>query len=112
MWLTSFQEKKRCPIEKEGSKKNHLTGKDIFTQISKKEKKQIAETFEGFNVVDSIGYYQGEPERSKIVTLIGEKKDILKAKELAKSYAKQFQQESVMIVVVPVLDWSFIAPGE
>ena len=72
------------------------------------EKKQISRSFEGFNIVDSTGFYKGKPERSKIVTFIIEKKDIAKAKELAKSYAQQFQQDSVMIVVVPVLEWSFI----
>lgn len=72
------------------------------------QKKQISSRFDGFNVVDSTGFYKGKPERSKIVTLLVEKKDILKAKELAKLYAQRFQQESVMIVVVPVLEWSFI----
>ena len=72
------------------------------------EKKQISQAFEGFNIVDSTGFYKGKPERSKIVTFIIEKKDIAKAKELAKSYAQQFQQDSVMLVVVPVLEWSFI----
>ncbi len=76
------------------------------------QEKQISQTFKGFNVVDSTGFYEGKPERSKIVTLIIEKKDIPKAKKLAKSYAKQFQQESVMIVVVPVLEWSFIEAGK
>jgi len=76
------------------------------------EKKQISRTFEGFNIVNSTGFYKGKSERSKVVTLIIEKKDIPKAKELAKSYAQQFQQESVMIVVVPVLEWSFIGAGK
>ena len=76
------------------------------------EKKQLSQTFEGFNIVDSTGYYKGKPERSKVVTVIVEKKNIPKAKELAKSYAKQFQQESVMVVVIPVSEWSFIEPGK
>ncbi|MCK5719626.1 MAG: DUF3574 domain-containing protein [Thiomargarita sp.] len=72
------------------------------------KKKQISPAFEGYNIVDSTGFYKGKPERSKIATFIVEKKDIPKIKELAKSYAQQFQQESVMMVVVPVLEWSFI----
>ena len=72
------------------------------------EREKLSKTFEGFNVVDSTGYYKGKPERSKIVTLIVEEKDIQKAKDLAKLYARKFQQESVMIVKVPVLEWSFI----
>jgi hypothetical protein len=72
------------------------------------ENKKISQIFEGYNIVDSTGFYKGKPERSKIATFIVEKKDISKVKKLAKSYAQQFQQESVMMVVVPVLEWSFI----
>lgn len=76
------------------------------------ERENLSKAFDGFNVVDSTGYYQGKPERSKIVTVIVDKKGIQKAKKLAKIYAKQFQQESVMIVKVPVLEWSFIGAEE
>ena len=72
------------------------------------EQKKIAAAFEGFNVVDSTGYYKGKAEPSKIVTLIVEEKGIQKAKDLAKLYAKQFKQEAVMIVKIPVLEWSFV----
>lgn len=71
---------------------------------------EIVNTFDGFNVVDSVGYYKGKAERSKIVTVIVESKDVPKAKELAALYSKKFHQESVMIVKVPVLEWSFIGP--
>lgn len=72
------------------------------------QKDEIAKVFDGFNVVDSVGYYKGKPERSKIVTIIVEQKDIEKAKKLAALYSKMFKQESVMIVKVPVLEWSFV----
>lgn len=75
--------------------------------------KKIATTFAGFNIVDSTGYYQGEPERSKVVTLIVEgDDDIQKAKALAADYARQFHQDSVMIVKVPVLEWCFVGEKE
>ncbi len=73
---------------------------------------EIATAFEGFNVVDSVGYYQGKPERSKIVTLIVKQPDINKAKSLASRYAKKFGQDSVMMVTVPVLEWEFIGPND
>jgi len=76
------------------------------------QKNKIAKAFEGFNVVDSVGFYKGKPERSKIVTIIVPEKDIPKAKALAKLYSKKFHQESVMIVKVPVLEWSFIGAGD
>lgn len=71
---------------------------------------EIVNTFDGFNVVDSVGYYKGKPERSKVVTVIVEPNEVSKAKELAALYSKKFHQESVMIVKVPVLEWSFIGP--
>ena len=75
------------------------------------ERGTIAKTFDGFNVVSSTGYYKGKAERSKIVTLIVEEKDVGKAKHLAKLYATRFKQESVMMVKVPVAEWSFINAG-
>lgn len=73
---------------------------------------EIAKAFEGFNVVDSVGFYKGKPERSKIVTLIVKESEVPKIKKLAKSYAKKFRQDSVMMVMVPVAQWSFIDGGE
>ncbi|WP_424945733.1 DUF3574 domain-containing protein [Candidatus Spongiihabitans sp.] len=70
--------------------------------------REIATTFAGFNVVDSLGYYRGKPERAKVVTVILPQKEIAKARAVAKAYAKKFNQESVMIVVIPVADWQFI----
>ena len=69
---------------------------------------EFAQEFDGFNVVDSVGFYKGQPERSKIITLIANEKEIIKAKQLAASYAKQFHQDSVMVVKVPVAEWSFV----
>ncbi|MDE1465459.1 DUF3574 domain-containing protein [Spartinivicinus poritis] len=71
---------------------------------------EIVKVFDGFNVVDSVGYYKGKPERSKVVTVIVDSKDITKAKELASLYARKFKQDSVMIVQVPVTEWSFVDP--
>ena len=68
----------------------------------------IAKEFDGFNIVDSIGFYKGQPEPSKILTLIMNKTEIRKAEKTAKSYAERFNQESVMMDVVPVLKWEFI----
>ena len=73
------------------------------------EQNRLAKTFTGFNVVDSIGYYQGKAERSKIVTIILKEKELAKAKGLAKEYAKQFNQESVMMVKMKVQEWSFVS---
>ncbi len=69
---------------------------------------EIAATFDGFNVVDSIGFYKGKPERSKIVTIVLDQDEMPKVIKLGKSYATKFHQESVMMVKTPVVDWRFI----
>lgn len=69
---------------------------------------EIAKTFDGFNVVDSIGFYKGKPERSKIVTIVLDQNEMPKVIKLGKVYAAKFHQESVMMVKTPVLDWRFI----
>ena len=73
------------------------------------QKNVIAKEFDGFNIVDSIGFYKGQTEHSKILTLILDEKEIPRAEKIAKKYAEQFDQESVMMVVVPVLKWEFIS---
>ena len=72
------------------------------------QQEKIAGTFDNFNVVESVGYYLGDPERSKILTAIIKAEDLKKAKKLAATYSRQFQQDSVMLVVVPVIEWDFI----
>lgn len=74
------------------------------------QNEQIASAFSGFNVVDSVGYYQGKPERSKVVTIVIKKEDMSVVKEVAKKYATLFSQDSVMVVAVPVDKWLFVKP--
>lgn len=76
------------------------------------QQQEIASRFEGFNVVESMGFYKGKPERSRIVTLIVRNQEIPKARELASLYARRFHQDSVMFVKVPVLEWDFITAKE
>ena len=68
----------------------------------------LAKTFEGFNVVDSTGFYQGQPERSKVVTVIVKESEMSKVKSIASQYATMFNQDSVMMVKVKVDQWAFI----
>lgn len=72
------------------------------------EKAVLAKQFEGFNVVDATGYYKGQPERSKVVTIITNGAGMAKVKSVAQRYATQFQQDSVMMVKVKVDEWAFI----
>ncbi|GLS27862.1 DUF3574 domain-containing protein [Marinibactrum halimedae] len=69
----------------------------------------IAKNFKGFNVVDSLGFYEGEKERSKVVTmLVMSVSDIEKAKKVAANYATVFGQESVMMTVNKIDDLTFV----
>lgn len=68
----------------------------------------LVTNFEGFNVVDSTGYYKGEPERSKIVTILTNESGMKAIKKVASQYATKFQQESVMMVKIKVDEWVFI----
>lgn len=69
---------------------------------------QIVKAFEGFDVMDTVGFYKGEPERSKVLTILVSGDEMHKVVELAKSFATQFHQESVMMVTLPVVSWQFI----
>ncbi|MCG8529709.1 MAG: DUF3574 domain-containing protein [Desulfovibrionales bacterium] len=72
------------------------------------EQNTLAKTFEGFTVSDAIGYYKGLPERSKVVTLIIQEKEMEKVRLLARKFARSFNQESVMVVTQGVKSWEFI----
>ena len=74
------------------------------------QSQHIATSFAGFNVVDSTGYYLGQPERSKVVTIVICAQEMAKVRELAAEYASQFHQDSVMLVQVPVASWEFVGP--
>ena len=72
------------------------------------EKVILAHYFEGFNIVDSYGYWKGEKEDSKVVTVILPEKEKWKAGEVAKHYCETFNQDSVMVVSIPVSSCEFI----
>jgi len=74
----------------------------------------IAPVFkQGFNVVDSIGFWYGGMERSKILTVFYPAKDAqsfqMRLKGIAAGYTKLFKQDSVLMVTAPV-KLEFISP--
>ncbi|MCE0557400.1 DUF3574 domain-containing protein [Motilimonas sp. E26] len=73
---------------------------------------QIVPRFAGFNVVDSVGYWQGEPERAKIVTIVMKAASIPDAEAIARLYARMFHQDSVMMVQHPVAKLEFVTEKE
>lgn len=71
------------------------------------EQEIIAKHFEGFNLIDSIGYYKGQPEKSKILTVIMTKSDFYKIEQIANNYIATFSQNSVMVTKDKLDDWLF-----
>ncbi|GAK82604.1 hypothetical protein JCM19238_147 [Vibrio ponticus] len=69
---------------------------------------QIVPKFQGFNILNSMGYWQGKQENAKIVTILLTERQIPLAREIAQIYAKQFEQDSVMLVLSSVTKTEFI----
>jgi hypothetical protein len=63
-------------------------------------KEAVAPTFPGFTVVFGDGYWRGEWETVRILTVIhdGEALTVLDLADIAASYKATFAQESVLIV--------------
>ncbi|WP_196766420.1 DUF3574 domain-containing protein [Pseudoalteromonas luteoviolacea] len=78
-------------------------------QWQKFESNQLAQAFTGFSVVDAVGYYKGEKEPAKVVTIYNvSKADIESANRLAKEYSRLFNQDSVLIARLNVAQISFV----
>jgi len=74
------------------------------------QKEVIDKRFDGYNIVDSLGYWKGNPERSKIFTIVLPEKDVGKTKEIAKEYAIRFNQQSILFVKTPITELASIGP--
>ncbi|EGU32018.1 hypothetical protein VII00023_22114 [Vibrio ichthyoenteri ATCC 700023] len=68
----------------------------------------ISPRFEGFNIADSMGFWQGQPERAKIVTIVLKEPHIPEVEAIASDYATLFHQDSVMLIIRPVAKWEFV----
>ncbi|MCA3903603.1 DUF3574 domain-containing protein [Vibrio vulnificus] len=82
--------------------------------VSSKEWEQfqnetITKYFDGFNVADTVGFYKGESETSKVVTIISNQPELYNIRSLAKEYNSKFKQESVMMIQQELYDFEFIS---
>jgi hypothetical protein len=67
----------------------------------------VSARYDGFTVVDGLGFWRGEAEKVKVLTLITPKApdngrlemDVLAIEEIRDMYKAEFQQESVLQVV-------------
>jgi len=58
----------------------------------------LAKSIPGFTVTESIGYWNGEKERSKIVTVIIETSSLVPTiRMVAEVYKDRFEQEAVLV---------------
>ncbi|MCG7551669.1 DUF3574 domain-containing protein [Pseudoalteromonas sp. Of7M-16] len=73
------------------------------------ESNQVANTFTGFSVTDSVGYYKGKKEHAKVITIYNASAaDIEAANQLGKQYAQLFNQDSVLVVLLDVAQIRFV----
>lgn len=72
------------------------------------QREVIDSRFKGYNLSDSLGYWEGSPERSKVLMIILKAEDTPKVKEIAREYARRFDQESVLLVKTPIAELEFI----
>ncbi|MBQ4836558.1 DUF3574 domain-containing protein [Pseudoalteromonas luteoviolacea] len=73
------------------------------------ESNQVANTFTGFSVADSVGYYKGKKEHAKVITIYNASAaDIEAANKLGKQYAQLFNQDSVLVVLIDVAQIQFV----
>ncbi len=73
---------------------------------------EFANSFAGFNVAETIGYYKGAKERSRLITLIMDTCREPKLDAITREYAKRFQQESVLIVKTKIESWKGVSAEE
>lgn len=66
--------------------------------FSKFVKEEVVPEFESFSIQDGVGYWKGEPEPIKILTIMSQSyEDSLPIHCIAKSYKKRFYQDAVLV---------------
>ncbi len=57
----------------------------------------VGEHFEGFTLLDGVGYWQGTPEQSLVIEIIGTEKDAANVELVAYKIKKNNHQQAVLI---------------
>ncbi|UTW58383.1 DUF3574 domain-containing protein [Kordiimonas sp. SCSIO 12603] len=70
---------------------------------------EFAKAFIGFNVAETVGYYKGAKERSRLITLIMDDCREAKLDETLKRYVVRFDQESVLVVKTKLESWKSVS---
>jgi len=73
----------------------------IYTENINRGKleKLTGEYFEGFTVINAVGYWQGIKEKSVIIEIIGDRENLGKIKELATHIKINNKQSAVLIQI-------------
>lgn len=64
-------------------------------------------TLDGYTIIETQGRYEGVPEPSCIVQIIGH----CAVHDIAQNIASELGQKEVLVTVVPVISYSFCADG-
>jgi hypothetical protein len=66
--------------------------------FSKFVKDEIVPEFESFSIQDGVGYWKGEPEPIKVLTIVSQSyEDSLPIHSIAEAYKKRFYQDAVLV---------------
>jgi hypothetical protein len=73
---------------------------NIYTEDlnRKKIEKLVSSYFDGFTILESVGYWKGKREKAVIIRILSGAEDSAKVKALALKIKKQNKQQSVIIV--------------
>jgi hypothetical protein len=67
---------------------------------------EVATRFEGFTMIEGVGFWKGEAEQVTILTILTD--DHENVSEIAAAFKTQFRQESVLIAETPVPVLQFV----
>lgn len=82
-------------------------------QVSNTQWREFVETeitprFPGFTIIDTMGYYKGNADPTKVVVIAMPESQLKDARAIAARYAQLYQQESVMLATTPLTNWEFV----
>lgn len=63
----------------------------------------VTPVFPGFTVIEGLGYWQGAPERSRVMVLLHAPGDDAKVDAVADAYRVRFGQDAVYVADAPVV---------
>jgi hypothetical protein len=81
---------------------NFYIGSNNKTKILEKEKaiKILANSYEGMNISELIGYWKGSQEKTLLISIVCDNVDYTLLKNTAKKINKDLDQDAVMVEIL------------